>query len=185
MGKIILVTGAVRSGKSEWAEHLALQSQQAVTYIATAVENPDDAEWTARIQHHRDRRPDSWHFIAEPKDLARHLNTLEAEQCVLIDSLGLWVANHLEIAPEQWFILTPQLIDILSNRPLITILVAEETGWGLVPPHIMSRLFRDRLGRLIRRIGCVADDVYLLAGGHALDLKKLGHPLPNPQTPLL
>ncbi|MBV5261626.1 bifunctional adenosylcobinamide kinase/adenosylcobinamide-phosphate guanylyltransferase [Synechococcus moorigangaii CMS01] len=184
MGRTILVTGAVRSGKSEWAEHLALQSQRPVTYIATATEDPDDPEWVARIQHHRDRRPKHWGFIAESTQLTAPLRRIPADHCVLLDSLGLWVASHLETEAAPWHQLTTEFLDYLQTAPQMLILVAEETGWGVVPAYPMGRLFRDRLGRLIREVGLVADEVYLLAGGHALDLKKLGHPLPPARDPL-
>ncbi|AFY40451.1 adenosylcobinamide kinase [[Leptolyngbya] sp. PCC 7376] len=184
MGNSILVTGAVRSGKSEWAEHLALQSGKPVTYIATAKEDPSDPEWTARIQHHRDRRPDTWQFIAEAKDLSGALKTIPSGHCVLVDSLGLWVAAHLETEAAQWHELMAEFLELLPTLDFLSIMVAEETGWGLVPTYPMGRLFRDRLGRLIRQTGLKADETYLLAGGHALNLKQLGQPLPEAQSPL-
>ncbi|MFM8006588.1 MAG: bifunctional adenosylcobinamide kinase/adenosylcobinamide-phosphate guanylyltransferase, partial [Dolichospermum sp.] len=52
MNKVILVTGAARSGKSEWAENLAENSGKTVVYIATAIQYPDDQEWQQRIQKH-------------------------------------------------------------------------------------------------------------------------------------
>lgn len=178
MGKIILVTGAARSGKSEWAEHLARQSEKNITYIATATENPDDPEWTARIQRHRDRRPKDWNFVVESKDLIKVLSLLDTDQCVLIDSLGLWVASHLDKNTGQWDVLTKQLLTALPSLSLITIFVAEEAGWGVVPAYELGRLFRDRLGHLIRQIGAIATAVYLTTGGHALNLKQFGEVLP-------
>ncbi len=53
MGKVILVSGPARSGKSEWAETLAMQSGKAVVYIATATQNSADAEWNQRIEQHQ------------------------------------------------------------------------------------------------------------------------------------
>ena len=57
------------------------------------------------------------------------------------------------------------------------ILVAEETGWGVVPSFPIGRLFRDRLGSLIRRVGVISDSVYLVTGGYILPLSDLGIPL--------
>ncbi|MEB3338441.1 MAG: bifunctional adenosylcobinamide kinase/adenosylcobinamide-phosphate guanylyltransferase, partial [Leptolyngbyaceae bacterium] len=54
---LILVTGPARSGKSEWAERLAIASHQSVIYVATASVDPTDLEWQARIEQHRLRRP--------------------------------------------------------------------------------------------------------------------------------
>ena len=60
MGKVILVTGPSRSGKSEWAETLALKSNKTVVYMATANQDPADQEWQKRIQKHQNRRPQNW-----------------------------------------------------------------------------------------------------------------------------
>ena len=56
--------------------------------------------------------------------------------------------------------------------------MAEETGWGVVPAYSTGRLFRDRLGNLVRRLGAIANPVYLVTGGHVLNLSTLGFPLP-------
>lgn len=178
MGKIILVTGAARSGKSEWAEYLAWHSQQPVTYIATAPENTADPEWTARIQRHRDRRPTTWQIIAEPLALQQTLEQLPPNRYVLVDSLGLWVANHLELDSGHWEQQTAILLAQLPQLPITISFVAEETGWGIVPAYELGRLFRDRLGHLIRQLGAIAEEAYLVTGGHALNLKQLGSPLP-------
>jgi len=67
----------------------------------------------------------------------------------------------------------------LQYRSSQVIFVAEETGWGVVPAYQLGRTFRDRLGGLVRRLGAVADTVYLITGGHVLNLSQLGHPLPQ------
>ena len=53
-------------------------------------------------------------------------------------------------------------------------LVAEETGWGVVPSYPTGRLFRDRLGTLTRQIGAIAHATYLVTAGYALNLTDLG-----------
>ncbi|HAG82205.1 MAG TPA: bifunctional adenosylcobinamide kinase/adenosylcobinamide-phosphate guanylyltransferase, partial [Cyanobacteria bacterium UBA12227] len=58
--QIILITGPARSGKSEWAETLAIQTGKAVIYVATAQAQPDDVEWLSRIEKHQQRRPREW-----------------------------------------------------------------------------------------------------------------------------
>lgn len=61
------------------------------------------------------------------------------------------------------------------------IFVAEETGWGVVPAYPLGRTFRDRLGDLVRRLGAIANPVYLVTGGHALNLSAVASVLPPPQ----
>ncbi len=174
---VILVTGASRSGKSEWAETLAEQSEQSVVYIATAMNNPMDIEWQNRIIKHQQRRPKTWQTIYEPYKLPWIIRNSLEEQCLLIDSLGTWVANFLDSSDRSWLKITTNLQESLSMTASSVIFVGEETGWGVVPAYASGRLFRDRLGHLLRQIGSKADRVYLVTGGHAIDLSVLGTPL--------
>jgi adenosylcobinamide kinase / adenosylcobinamide-phosphate guanylyltransferase len=171
---LILVTGAARCGKSEWAETLAIDSDKVVTYIATATIDPTDPEWQARIQVHQQRRPTTWQTISTIEDLARIVHRSQDSDCLLVDSLGTWVANLLDRSDVEWKDLTQELLDELTTSLATIILVAEETGWGVVPAYPSGRLFRDRLGMLTRQIGSIASTVYLVTGGHVLNLSQLG-----------
>jgi adenosylcobinamide kinase / adenosylcobinamide-phosphate guanylyltransferase len=175
--QLILVTGAARSGKSEWAETLAAQSCKDVTYIATATIDPTDSEWQARIQHHQQRRPATWQTESATEDLASQIDRAKSLDCLLVDSLGTWVANFLDRSDAEWGDLTQELLGVLPTSLATIILVAEETGWGVVPAYPSGRLFRDRLGLLTRQIGSIANPVYLVTGGHVLNLSQLGHKL--------
>ena len=175
--QLMLVTGAARSGKSEWAETLAAQSGKIVTYIATATVDPTDLEWQARIQQHQQRRPAHWHTQSAREDLVTRIGSAESSECLLVDSLGTWVANFLDRADAEWEELTQVLLEALPVSLATIILVAEETGWGVVPAYASGRLFRDRLGRLTRQIGSLAHPVYLVTGGHVLNLSQLGQKL--------
>lgn len=178
-GQLILVTGAARSGKSEWAEHLATESNKAVTYIATATVDPTDREWQDRILRHQQRRPATWQTVTAVADLAEIVDRASAEDCLTIDSLGTWVANLLDRSDPEWLELTQELLVRLQTSRATVILVAEETGWGVVPAYPSGRLFRDRLGMLSRQIGTMADAVYLVTGGRVLNLAELGVKLPD------
>ena len=174
---VILVTGASRSGKSEWAENLADQSKLSVTYVATAMSDPTDIEWQKRIIQHQQRRPKTWKTLHEPYKLPWVIRNSLPQTCLLIDSLGTWVANLLDISDRSWRKITDNLHESLAMTPSTVILVGEETGWGVVPAYASGRLFRDRLGQLLRQIGTQADTVYLVTGGHAINLSVLGTPL--------
>jgi adenosylcobinamide kinase / adenosylcobinamide-phosphate guanylyltransferase len=175
--QLILVTGAARSGKSEWAETLAIKTDKAVIYIATAISDPTDPEWAARIQHHQQRRPATWQTVTTVVDLAQTIACASGSECLLVDSLGTWVANLLDRSDAEWSNLTQELLAVLSTSLATIVLVAEETGWGVVPAYPSGRLFRDRLGMLTRQIGAIAGTVYLVTGGHVLNLSQLGHKL--------
>ncbi|HIK57180.1 MAG TPA: bifunctional adenosylcobinamide kinase/adenosylcobinamide-phosphate guanylyltransferase [Synechococcales cyanobacterium M55_K2018_004] len=176
--RIVLVTGPARSGKSEWAELLAMQSQQPVVYVATAQAHPHDAEWQVRIAQHQRRRPPTWQTLSVPTDLVGAIASTRPDTCLLIDSLGTWLANVLDQDDATWCRTTAELLQQLQQATCPIICVAEETGWGVVPAYPLGRLFRDRLGQLTRQIGAIADAVYLVTGGYALNLTLLGTRLP-------
>jgi adenosylcobinamide kinase / adenosylcobinamide-phosphate guanylyltransferase len=175
--RLILITGPARSGKSEWAEQLAAESSQLVFYIATATVDQTDLEWQMRIEQHRQRRPSTWQTWEVADDLAAAISRAPISSCLLIDSLGTWLANHLEQDQSTWQQTQADLLQQLQQCQCQVILVAEETGWGVVPAYPLGRTFRDRLGHLCRCIGSIADAVYLVTGGYALNLKALGVPL--------
>lgn len=198
---ITLVTGPSRSGKSEWAEQLAAswaeQNRQQVVYVATAQTNLNDEEWHARIEQHRIRRPSAWQIeevpiaLAEVILLLRELQEKELQEnenrcssyCLLIDSLGTWLANLIEQDNDSWDKTQRSLINALMQTNADVILVAEETGWGVVPAYELGRRFRDRLGTLNRTIGQISTDVYLVTSGYAINLKQLGTPVGQQNSP--
>lgn len=179
MGQVILITGPARSGKSEWAENLAIEIGNPVVYIATATVNFDDAEWLKRIQLHQNRRPQDWVTLEVPTTLSTTLADAHPQSCVLVDSLGTWVANLLEEDDETWENILAEFLETVQLVAADMIFVAEETGWGVVPAYPLGRAFRDRLGSLVQQLGRICSDVYLVTGGHVLNLSLLGTPLPQ------
>lgn len=175
--QIILVTGAARSGKSEWAETLAEARQSPVIYLATARESDTDEEWQTRIAKHRRRRPRHWQTLEVPLALGETVRMAQPGHCLLVDSLGTWVANLLLQEDQEWGETVTQLFASLEQTAADIIFVAEEVGWGVVPAYEAGRQFRDRLGHLSRQIGTIASTTYLVTGGHVLNLSQLGQKL--------
>jgi adenosylcobinamide kinase/adenosylcobinamide-phosphate guanylyltransferase len=175
--QLILITGPARSGKSEWAETLAAASGQAVVYVATAQVDSTDLEWQNRIQAHRYRRPQHWTTLQVPVDLSTTIQQASTKTCLLVDSLGTWLANILDQDESSWEQTLEILLHSLEQTSCTVILVAEEVGWGVVPAYPVGRTFRDRLGSLVRGIGAIANPVYLVTSGYVLNLSTLGFPL--------
>ena len=179
---ITLVLGGARSGKSAFAEKLAREFARPVTYIATA--QAGDVEMTARIAHHRERRPAHWRTVETPLALADALAAhAVADGCVLVDCLTLWLTNLLfheqrefpdtgTIDPGPAF--TQQcdaLIDVLPQVPGNIILVSNEIGFGVTPMGAMTRFFVDEAGRMNQRVAALAQHVRLIVAGYPLNVK--------------
>ncbi len=170
-----LILGGARSGKSAYAEKLALESGLAVTYIASA--QIYDAEFGARIQHHKDRRPADWALVEEPHFLAATLKRLAAaNQCLIVDCLTLWLAQWIcaDCNPPKessWQAEREALLAVLSQLPGTVILVSNEVGMGIVPLGEINRQFQDEQGRLNQAVAAVANKVTFVAAGLPLVLK--------------
>ncbi|MFC4708999.1 MULTISPECIES: bifunctional adenosylcobinamide kinase/adenosylcobinamide-phosphate guanylyltransferase [Paraburkholderia] len=177
------IVGGARSGKSAHAERLASESGLPVTYIATA-SVPEgahaDAEFAARIAHHRARRPAHWGLVVAPLDLAGALDAAATPgQCVLIDCLTLWLANLLcppesETPLPDWRARLDAFAaacERARRADCVVLVVSNEIGMGVVPLGAATRLYVDELGRLNQRIAALADRATLVAAGLPLVLK--------------
>ncbi len=179
MASLSLVLGPARSGKSRWAEHLAAQSGRSVVYVATGLDDIHDPTWQARLELHRRRRSDHWACLEVAADLAPALSTLGDDQLALVDSLGSWVAHGLDLDPPAWESACEALLAAIQVCPAHIVLVSEQTGWGVVPATVIGGLFRDRLGALEQRIAALAEIIWLVVAGRALNLTALGTPVPE------
>ena len=94
MARTIFITGGARSGKSVFAEKLALEFGGSLCYLATAQALDDEME--ERIGLHRERRGEQWHTLEEPLDLSRVLKESDGRyQVILVDCITLWLSNLL------------------------------------------------------------------------------------------
>jgi adenosylcobinamide kinase/adenosylcobinamide-phosphate guanylyltransferase len=155
-----------------------MQSHKKVVYVATGTLVPADPEWLLRIQQHQKRRSQDWVTLEVPYELSTTLADAKPNTCLLVDSLGTWVTNFLEQDDISWQDTVQDFLETVQLVAADMIFVAEETGWGVVPAYPIGRKFRDRLGSLVRHLGSICQDVYLVTGGHVLNLSLLGAPLP-------
>jgi len=166
-----LILGGARSGKSALAEARAAASGLAVTYIATA--QALDAEMTARIGHHRARRPAQWQCVEEPLALAATLRAhAGAQRCLIVDCLSLWLGNLLGDADGERFARERDaLLRTLPALPGRVVLVSNEVGQGVVPLGELSRRFVDEAGWLHQALARQCTNVCLVVAGLPLWLK--------------
>lgn len=174
-----MVCGASGSGKSRWAEHLACRSPLEVVYIATGPADLEDPDWRARLERHRDRRPPGWNTWEVLGDLSPALAQLRSHQLGLVDSLGTWVAAHLDLEPGPWLSVQQEMLGGLNQCQAELVLVGEEVSWGVVPATSVGCRFRNRLSEINRKVAQQCSSHWLVVQGRALDLLALGMPVPT------
>lgn len=176
---LTLICGPSGGGKSRWAEHLATCSGRSVVYLATGPLLPEDADWQRRLDRHRRRRPADWICREVEGNLVAELAILGGDQLGLVDSLGTWVAAWLESGETEWQSRSWDLIRALAVCSVPVLLVCEEVGWGVVPTTAEGGRFRRRLAELEQRLMAQSSAAWLVLAGRALDLNRLGLPVPQ------
>lgn len=166
-----LVLGGSRSGKSAEAEARLLAGPE-VTYVATGIMHGADAEWQARIDAHRARRP-SWWRTRETIDLSGLLRT--ASGALLIDSLGTWLTGMFDALgawdyPHVIESHIEDLVDAWRSTAAYVVAVSDEVGLSVVPDSSGGRAFRDALGRLNQRLAAESEQATLVVAGRPMDL---------------
>jgi adenosylcobinamide kinase/adenosylcobinamide-phosphate guanylyltransferase len=166
----VLVLGGARSGKSSFAERMAIESGEPVLYVATATAS--DEEMAERIRLHRERRPAAWRTLEAATDVASRVQAdLADARTVIVEDLTLLLSNLMlqESASSEDRAMAE--VEALLRLDAHVILVSNEVGMGLVPPYPLGRQFRDALGRLNQCAAARVNDVYLMVAGLPLRLK--------------
>lgn len=165
MGKIILITGGARSGKSSFAEILAKKSgTRRRFFVATG--QAFDKEMQKRIARHKKQRGKYWKTIEEPRDVSMVLSKLH-KGVVVIDCVTLWVSNHNGDIRKE----IRDTLRIAKKSGFSTIIVTNEVGSGIVPENKLARRYRDTLGKVNQIIAKEADIVYLMCSGIPIQIK--------------
>lgn len=183
----VLITGGVRSGKSRFAQELALKSEDPVLFVATAVAG--DEEMKRRIEEHRRARPPGWSTLEITTHIGREITgKIGGAKVVIIDCITLLVSNilgqytdaggeNIDVPGAEKGVNAEmdELVECLNHLDAVFVMVTNEVGAGLVPPNRLGRLYRDLLGNANRMLAQRADEVYLMVAGLPLRIK----PLPN------
>ncbi len=173
MGRLMLILGGARSGKSSYAQSLAEATGKSVTFIATA--QALDDEMSARIQKHRMARPANWETLEVPFDIAACVQRIKSK-VVILDCITLLISNLLmqfvndELADEEPLMAAIQkeineLISTLRIYEQDWLIVSNEVGLGLVPPYQMGRVYRDAIGWANQQLAREANTVIFMVAG--------------------
>ena len=186
--RIIFCTGGARSGKSEFAETLALSKEGQKGYIATG--QAYDEEMKHRIHLHQERRKMIWNNYEIHCAISKEIQQILGEcSVVLVDCLTIWTTNLLledgeftsqeDINCRERAILSEvqAVLDVIrsykGNNEKTVIFVTNEIGLGIVPENKLARIFRDIMGRVNRMVAAEADESYMTISGMTIDIKAL------------
>ena len=169
MGKIVLITGGARSGKSAYAEQMALALSEAPVYLATA--RIWDEEFRERVRRHQERRGPQWTNIEEEKYLSRHP---VAGRVVLVDCLTLWCTNFffdLESQVDAALAAARDEFDRFTAQDATFLFVTNEIGMGGTSDNEIQRKFTDLQGWMNQYAASRADEVILMVSGIPVKIK--------------
>lgn len=168
--KIILVTGGQRSGKSGYAQRLALQLADNPVYLATS--RVWDEEYRQRIlRHQRDRGP-QWTNIEEEKELSKH--SLSGH-VIVIDCMTLWATNFFfdnDSDVDKSLSELKEEFKRFTDQDAIFIFVTNEIGLGGVSESLIQRRFTDLQGWMNQFAAQQADEVVLMVSGIPIKIKQ-------------
>ena len=179
-----LIIGGARSGKSRYAQELALKSGGPVIFVATATAG--DEEMRQRIEEHRKARPDVWStFEATTHVGSQVLQKIGEAKTVIVDCITLLINNiflqysdhageRIDAPLIEKAVVTEigELVDCIGRVNTNFIIVTNEVGLGLVPANRMGRLYRDLLGNANQMLAQHADEIYLMVAGIPMLIKS-------------
>lgn len=171
---LILITGGQRSGKSQYAERLALSLSPNPVYMATA--HVWDEEFHQRVLLHQERRGPEWTNIEEERQLSRHD---VRGRVVLVDCLTLWATNFFYADGQEADVDTAlgalkAEFDSFVAQEATFVVVTNEIGWGGTPVNDVQRRFTDLLGWLNQYVASLADEVVMMVCGVPVTVKGEG-----------
>jgi adenosylcobinamide kinase/adenosylcobinamide-phosphate guanylyltransferase len=191
MGKLMLILGGARSGKSTFAEQRAKElGGDRVLYVATS--EIKDEEMHQRVEKHRAERSAVWETVEASRNVAQAICQATSDaKVILLDCVTFLVANHLmdAAAPANNPFDDPSadpfdakieanvvaeieaLVDYARKADVVLLVVSNEVGLGVVPPYELGRAYRDILGRANQILARQADEVQLLVAGIPMKVK--------------
>nr|MBC7613209.1 bifunctional adenosylcobinamide kinase/adenosylcobinamide-phosphate guanylyltransferase [Pseudopedobacter sp.] len=160
---IYYISGGARSGKSGYAQALALSLSQNPIYLATA--RNWDADFDQRIKRHQSDRDERWENIEEEKypskiDFSRRV--------VVLDCVTLWLTNFYvdtKYDIEEALKKIKDEVDQLAQQDATFIIISNELGMGLHADTESGRKFTDLQGWTNQYIAKKADKAIFMVSG--------------------
>lgn len=175
---ITLITGGIKSGKSQFALEYTkkMRKKDFLYFIATATALDD--EMRERISKHQQERNKSvWRTIEEPVNLVKAILDIPDKSTLLIDCITLWLNNRLFEKKDEYPSYSEvekeikKLISLINKKNINATFVSNEVGWGIIPENKLSRLYNDYLGKLNQIVASLSSQVYLMVSGIDMKIK--------------
>ncbi|MEQ1796309.1 MAG: bifunctional adenosylcobinamide kinase/adenosylcobinamide-phosphate guanylyltransferase [Lacibacter sp.] len=167
--QLIFITGGARSGKSRYAQELALSLSNNPVYVATAKVWDDDFE--KRVKRHQNERDERWTNMEEQRNVsALPINN----RVVIIDCVTLWLTNFFVDTKndiDASLELLKKEIDTLAVKPGTFIIISNEIGMGIHADTEIGRKFTDLQGWANQYIAAKTNEVVLMVSGIAMKIK--------------
>ncbi|MFC4815536.1 MULTISPECIES: bifunctional adenosylcobinamide kinase/adenosylcobinamide-phosphate guanylyltransferase [unclassified Flavobacterium] len=167
---IYLITGGERSGKSSYAQDLAMQLSANPMYVATA--RKWDGDFQKRIDRHQAERDERWINVEEEK----HLSTLNfSGKVAIIDCVTLWLTNFFVDAKNDVALCLEQakaeINDLMAQKDATIIIITNEIGMGVHAETHIGRKFTELQGWMNQFLAKNADEVVLMVSGIPVKIK--------------
>ncbi|PWD98413.1 bifunctional adenosylcobinamide kinase/adenosylcobinamide-phosphate guanylyltransferase [Marinilabilia rubra] len=167
------ITGGQRSGKSSYAQKLALEKSSNPVYLATARIWDDD--FRQRVERHqRDRGPE-WTSMEEPVNISEC--DIEG-RVVVMDCVTLWLTNlffdHQDKSVDEVLVKAKTEFEKLMQKDATLIVISNEIGLGGHAENALARRFTDLQGWMNQYIASRADEATMMVAGLPLKLKMHG-----------
>ena len=175
MGKLVLVTGGARSGKSSFGEKYAAKYGKRVAYIATS--QIWDKEMEFRVKLHKQT-------YEAPYEAHKAVAAAVQAGCdmILFDCLTVYTSNllcsldNIDDSERNYSLLREacqSLIDAVKKSNATMVVVTNEVGAGIVPENHLAREFRDLAGLANQLLAAASEEVYFTVAGIPVNIKKL------------
>ncbi|HEX3385365.1 MAG TPA: bifunctional adenosylcobinamide kinase/adenosylcobinamide-phosphate guanylyltransferase [Mucilaginibacter sp.] len=166
---IYYITGGARSGKSSYAQQLALGLSDNPVYLATA--RKWDSDFEERIKRHQEDRDERWENIEEEKSPSK-LGL--RGRVIVLDCVTLWLSNFFadtKYNVEETLRLIKTEFDKLAEIDATWIIISNEIGMGMHADTEIGRKFSDLQGWINQHIARRADKAIFMVSGLPLNLK--------------
>lgn len=163
------ITGGERSGKSSYAQNLALKLSNTPYYIATS--RIWDKNHQKRIDRHISDRNEQWSTIEEEKEISK---VIVPNSVVVIDCVTLWLTNYFvdtkNDIQESLALAKEEFGRILKTKAII-IIISNEIGMGVHAATEIGRKFTELQGWMNQHIAKHADEAIVMVSGIPVKIK--------------